>query len=1373
VCFCTIIKHLLELICCRYCNEILVSSSNASNDLGLRREISLVLASGRMYSMQFTFVGGFSLLGLTSVRVYSITGQTVVPYDSTTSYFSGDKKTIVAVVSAGSACASFSRISLSSSIVTAGQYFIFSLSVRDQFSNSIHGWRNAPVVISSNSSWRQQFDLNDSSSLRLFLTISGVYSISVALSSVAPMSTDVLVVSSNVQYSMSESIFSSSLATAGIPIFIMYTARDLFGNLLPIGNYDGAPNAILVQNNLTDHRSIAPLVLENTSLSAIFTSSGHYHVTFMYNHGTIGSFFEIKVLPAVVCMSLVSVRGSGLSIATHGLPSRFTILARDSYGNVNAGSRWIAFDSSALKYQYLTSTVVGSEHRFLRNSISSSELRSLSVLLITAGPLSATFYADSNFVNPFSVEDVEVNTQQFDFLTSKILHSKSVRFSGYVRTNRRFATPFLFSNCHSSCAQVRIDGVLVYSCEAVSQLSISPGTWFYLQIEHACMPGSFAGFIAARMIIEESVSSAFLSSVSVFRVQHSNGSPFKIHAASGYPFSKAFLAQGNGLSICTFGMLATFSIFIRDSQRALTSLSGSVVDLTVTGKNSSIEQSDVLSCQSLERVTNACSYSYFCGSTTFRIFRLNARVPGLMAEYHETAAFKDYMQQGAIQGFSRIQYDLNSDDAIFSPNAVASDKSFGSHFFSVRWTGLIQAQFSEVHTLRCSSYGSVKLYIDGIMILNKQSTMQSQFVEGTVALLRRNFVDIRIDYVHMMGKFGIKLEWQSKSQPKTDVPASALWHSESGSMLDATVSAVSGTPLFSGSKFTGSGLTIATAGIMASFKLSISDAVSFPGTSQMLSLVQRLGGPMISPIRQTWINSDNSGNYLVSYTPSIVGDYFFDTMLLTPGALTSTVYASSLFLNPLSSIGPVGLYLDDGSFAQSLQSASLLSRMSASWKGFFNPASASITTFKIQLGSASDKVRIVVDGTILFDKKISTMQSATSMSATIFLADSNSFYDIEIDFAHSAGSLKFSVETQHGLIPSSRLFIKRPIGSPPQSLLVRAAAACASTTKVMGAGSVKQLASGLRGSIELHIRDAFNNPTSIGTSYVRATAYASQCSEDALFCDTPVSFVVNALSQSVWNIDVHLTRSGKWSVVVALSQPGSLFATYYSSAGFVSPIAAAPVSLNAKPAVESKSLRILGFIKPIETYKTVSFKWSNLHMYYPSLYIDSLFVRSRAANFTASSSVSDAINKTVFDGRFHDLMIDVPYLQPGSQLGLLWSFENVSWTVVPSQRMFTREHVDQFLIDVLPEKTCASTSYINGQSVTIATCGVLMTFSIISRDRYSNQQIGIQDRWMVRASHNGTTVALVMSDPMNGNMVELIGLTKSTRHDISSTILCT
>ena len=131
---------------------------NSSNELELHGDSPLALSAGRIYPMELTFQGSFDLWGVRSIRVYAVVGNVVVAFDSMNSYFPSGKKIVDAVVSAASVCASRYVVSTSLITVAAGHYFTFSVILRDQFSNPVKGLTKYPVLISSNSSWRQPHD---------------------------------------------------------------------------------------------------------------------------------------------------------------------------------------------------------------------------------------------------------------------------------------------------------------------------------------------------------------------------------------------------------------------------------------------------------------------------------------------------------------------------------------------------------------------------------------------------------------------------------------------------------------------------------------------------------------------------------------------------------------------------------------------------------------------------------------------------------------------------------------------------------------------------------------------------------------------------------------------------------------------------------------------------------------------------------------------------------------------------------------------------------------------------------------------------------------------------------------------------------------
>jgi hypothetical protein len=285
----------------------------------------------------------------------------------------------------------------------------------------------------------------------------------------------------------------------------------MFGNIVPNDYYDALAHSIVEQENLVGDVPIANLVASNESIYAIFTSSGRYRAAVKNNRNFVGTSFDIRVQPSAVCMSLVSMTGSGLTVATNGLESYFTIISRDSYGNVNREAQWAAFETSAEKYHYLSSLHVGSHIHFLRRPGPVKEFWSMYVFHYAPGSLTATFYANAHFSGPFSVDDVDANAQLMTDLSNKIFRSKSVRFSGFVRADRSATASFAFTNCHSTSTRVRVDGVTVFSCDYSVGHLMSPGSWIFLEVEHASLQISEASAPAARTLVTESVPSAFFS----------------------------------------------------------------------------------------------------------------------------------------------------------------------------------------------------------------------------------------------------------------------------------------------------------------------------------------------------------------------------------------------------------------------------------------------------------------------------------------------------------------------------------------------------------------------------------------------------------------------------------------------------------------------------------------------------------------------------------------------------------------------------------------------------------------------------------------------------------------------------------------------
>ncbi len=94
--------------------------------------------------------------------------------------------------------------------------------------------------------------------------------------------------------------------------------------------------------------------------------------------------------------------------------------------------------------------------------------------------------------------------------------------------------------------------------------------------------------------------------------------------------------------------------------------------------------------------------------------------------------------------------------------------------FAARWTGRIEAKYSEIYTFQTHAEDGVRLWIDGKQIINRWEDAPPYLQEANVPLQAGHKYDIRIDYHNKMGEAIMRLRWSSPSQRKEIIAASQL-----------------------------------------------------------------------------------------------------------------------------------------------------------------------------------------------------------------------------------------------------------------------------------------------------------------------------------------------------------------------------------------------------------------------------------------------------------------------------------------------------------------------------------------------------------------------------------------------------------------------
>lgn len=103
--------------------------------------------------------------------------------------------------------------------------------------------------------------------------------------------------------------------------------------------------------------------------------------------------------------------------------------------------------------------------------------------------------------------------------------------------------------------------------------------------------------------------------------------------------------------------------------------------------------------------------------------------------------------------------------------------------FSARWSGEIQAQFSQAYTFHVRADDGVRLWANNQLLVDKWIDQGATEWSGTITLSAGVRYPIRLEYYENGGSAVAELRWSSASTPKSVVPRSQLYPAASGGIL--------------------------------------------------------------------------------------------------------------------------------------------------------------------------------------------------------------------------------------------------------------------------------------------------------------------------------------------------------------------------------------------------------------------------------------------------------------------------------------------------------------------------------------------------------------------------------------------------------------
>jgi hypothetical protein len=103
------------------------------------------------------------------------------------------------------------------------------------------------------------------------------------------------------------------------------------------------------------------------------------------------------------------------------------------------------------------------------------------------------------------------------------------------------------------------------------------------------------------------------------------------------------------------------------------------------------------------------------------------------------------------------------------------DPSIGVETFSIRWTGFVRAQFTELYTFTTTTDDGVRLWINDTQIIDKWIDQGDTDWSGSFALVAGQKYSIKMEFYENGGGATAKLAWSSPSTPKQFIPTAQLF----------------------------------------------------------------------------------------------------------------------------------------------------------------------------------------------------------------------------------------------------------------------------------------------------------------------------------------------------------------------------------------------------------------------------------------------------------------------------------------------------------------------------------------------------------------------------------------------------------------------
>ena len=162
--------------------------------------------------------------------------------------------------------------------------------------------------------------------------------------------------------------------------------------------------------------------------------------------------------------------------------------------------------------------------------------------------------------------------------------------------------------------------------------------------------------------------------------------------------------------------------------------------------------------------------------------RLLAAGNGLQGQYFDTSDLTG-------PAFVRIDANVNFNWGSGSPNAAINADTF-----STRWSGQVEAQFTESHNFYVVANDGARLWINGQLLIDNYDDATTN-ATASIDLISGRRYDIQLEYRENTGSASIRLEWSSDSQGRQVIPQDFLFASGRGEISVQRFDNISGSAI--------------------------------------------------------------------------------------------------------------------------------------------------------------------------------------------------------------------------------------------------------------------------------------------------------------------------------------------------------------------------------------------------------------------------------------------------------------------------------------------------------------------------------------------------------------------------------------------------